>query len=259
MKIYEYGKENPKSLLMFQCAAEPSWLFEEPARKLGEYFHVFFAGADGHDPSEKSDFTTVENYAEEAVKYLKEHHVNSLDALYGVSMGGAAALYLLAHQLIPVKKAIIDAGITPYPYPRWVCRLISCKDFCLIPLACMNENVLKKVSPVNEWTPEGKDPSEHYHRIYDFLKHHFSARTNYNVFWSANNYSMPDPVPAINTKIEYWYGSKEKKARKNDIAYVKKAFPQTVYHELNGYEHAQLVIVHPELFAQEAMKFYAEQ
>ena len=23
------------------------------------------------------------------------------------------------------KRMIIDAGITPYPYPKWVCRLIA--------------------------------------------------------------------------------------------------------------------------------------
>lgn len=255
MRVYEYGEGNKRTLLMFQCTAEPTWVFERPARCLARDFHVFLAGADGHDPTEDTTFTTVEDYATKAVAYLQQRGVTRLDALYGVSMGGAAALWLLASKLIPVSRAIIDAGITPYPYPRWVCRVISWRDFCLIPLASLSLSTLKRVSPPEEWTQEGDDPNDEYERIYDFLKHHFSARTNYNVFWSANNYRMPSPVPHVDTQIEYWYGSGEARARRSDIAYVRKAFPQVVVREQEGYEHAQLVLVHPQEFARRALPF----
>ena len=258
MRIYEYGMEHPETLLMFQCACEPTWIFDEPARQLSHRYHVFLAGADGHDPSENTTFTTVEDYAGKTVNALKKKGIDHLDYLYGVSMGGAAAMHLLAWNLIPVRKAIIDAGITPYPYPLWLRRLISYRDFCLIPLATINMDVLKKVSPPEAWTPEGKDPVEHYERIYDFLKHHYSRETNYNVFWSANNYQMPDPMPSVNTEMEYWYGSEEKKDRKNDLIYVKKNFPQCRIVEQEGYGHAQLVIVHPHAFAMKAMNFFDE-
>lgn len=243
---------------MLQCAAEPIWTFEPSAKCMADYFHVYLAGADGHDPTENTTFTTIEDYARKAVNYLKENSVSKLDALYGVSMGGATAMYLLASQLIPVSKAIIDAGITPYPYPKWICRLISLRDFCLIPLGTMNMSVLKKVSPPEEWVPEGIDPEEDYRRIYDFEKHHFSAKTNYNVFWSANNYRMPNPVPHIDTEMEYWYGSKEADARKNDIAYARRVFPQIKVKVQEGYQHAQLVLVHPKEFCEEAMHFYKD-
>lgn len=256
MKIYEYGMQHQKTLLMFQCACEPTWIFEEPAREMSRYFHVFLAGADGHDPSENTTFTAIEDYVLKTVHALKKRGIDHLDALYGVSMGGAAAMYLLAWNLLPVKKAIIDAGITPYPYPKWICRLISCRDFCLILLATINMDVLKKVSPPAQWTPEGKDPVEHYKRIYDFLKHHFSKETDYNVFWSSNNYVMPDPFPSVNTEMEYWYGSKEKRDRRKDLIYVKKNFPQCRIAEQEGYKHAQLVIVHPHEFAIRSMNFF---
>lgn len=64
---------------------------------------------------------------------------------------------------------------------------------------------MKAAMPPERWTPKGEDPQEHYRRIFAFERDHFSSKTIYNVFWSTNNYSMPDPVPKINTKIEYWY------------------------------------------------------
>ena len=256
MKIYEYGIKHQKTLLMFQCACEPTWIFDQPARELSRYYHVFLAGANGHDPSDNTVFTTVEDYASKTVSALKQRGTDHLDYLYGVSMGGATAMYLLAWNLIPVRKAIIDAGITPYPYPEWLCRLISYRDACLIPLATINMDVLKKVSPPQQWTPEGKDPVEHYEKIYDFLKHHYSRKTNYNVFWSANNYQMPDPVPTVHTEMEYWYGSGERKDREKDLIYVKKNFPQCRIVEQKGYGHAQLVIVHPHEFVRKAVNFF---
>ena len=40
----------------------------------------------------------------------------------------------LATRDIIADKAIIDAGITPYPYPKLMCRLIALKDWVTIML-----------------------------------------------------------------------------------------------------------------------------
>ena len=69
---------------------------------------------------------------------------------------------------------------------------------------------------------------------------------------------MPDPVPEVNTEIEYWYGEEEKKARKNDMAYVKNAYPRTVIKEFPGLAHAELVLMFPERFASEVRRFLGE-
>ena len=259
MKLYEYGKENEKTLLFFQAAAEPWWIFEPAAKCLSRDFHVFLAASDGHDPSQNNDFTSVEVNVQGAADLLHARGITHLDVIYGACIGGASALRFLVTQDLPVDKAIIESGLTPYRYPEWICRLISVKDFLMIRLAVKNRRILEKVSPPERWTPEGLDPKAHYDAIFDFLKNHYSSRTIYNVFWSGNNYTMPPSVPAVPTKIEYWYGSLEKKERKGDVkkdtAYMKQNFPQTVFRELNGYSHLEMVMCHPETFYQTAMEF----
>lgn len=115
----------------------------------------------------------------------------------------------LATEDIPVEKAIIDAGITPYPYPKWVCRLISVKDWIMIMLGPRSLRMMKLA------------------------------------------YSMPDPVPRVDTKIEYWYGKEEKRAREkeHDIEFVCRTYPQTVLKDFKGLAHAELVMMFPERFA----------
>lgn len=121
--------------------------------------------------------------------------------------------------------------------------------------------LMKLACPPERWTPEGEDPEEHYRALLKFYRQHYSARTVYNVFWSTDNYSMPDSVPKVAAKIEYWYGEEEKRAREkeHDIEFVRKAFPQTVFKEFKGLAHAELVMMFPERFAFEVKRFLEEE
>ena len=122
-------------------------------------------------------------------------------------------------------------------------------------LAAKNYCIMKAAMPPERWTPKGEDSEEHYRKIFEFEKHHFSSKTIYNVFWSANNYSLPEPVLPVDTKIEYWYGEEEKKARRENIAYACRAYPQTVVKEFKGLAHAELVMMFPERFYEEVTRF----
>ena len=255
MKVYEYGTENEKTLLMFQSSAEPYWVFERAAKAMAEDFHVFLAAAEGHDPNEDSTFISVEKYADDAAAYLKTHGVTELDAVYGVSMGGSAVMRLLAARLIPVKKAIIDAGVTPYSYPLIIRKWIALKDLVSIRIATKSVWIAKKVMPPERWTPAGEDPEDWYRRIFGFLGTKYSAKTIYNTFWSANNWSCPEPMPEVDTQIEYWYGEEEKKARAAHLAWARKHFPRLRPVEFSGLAHGELVMVYPERFHEEAMRF----
>ncbi len=239
---------------MFQCAAEPWWVFKDSAEAMARDYHVFLVIADGHD-EQGTTFDSIEKNVSDAADYLRARGVHTLDGLYGVSMGGASVIRFLATEDIRVEKAIIDAGITPYPYPKWICRLIAFKDWVMVMLGTKSYRIMKLSMPPERWTPKGQDLEEHYRRIFEFEKHYFSSKTIYRVFWSTNNYSMPDPIPRTETKIEYWYGEEEKKARKNNLAYVLKAFPQTVPREFKGLAHAELVMMFPERFYEEATRF----
>ena len=254
MKVYEFGEENEKTFAMFPCAAEPWWVFEASAKELAREFHVYLFIADGHD-EQGTTFISIEKNVKEAALYLREREIHHLDGAYGVSMGGASVIRFLAAEDISVDKAIIDAGITPYPYPKVICRLIALWDWVTVFFATKYYWIMKAAMPPERWTPKGEDPEEHYRRIFDFEKNHLSAKTIYNVFWSANNYTMPDPVPPITTKIEYWYGEEEKNARKNNLAYVCRIWPQTVVKEFEGLAHAELVMMFPKRFYAEVKRF----
>jgi hypothetical protein len=80
---------------MFQCAAEPWWVFKASAEEMAKDYHVFLFIADGHDEL-GTEFISLEKYVKDAAEYLRARGTGHVDAMYGVSMGGAAVIRFLA-------------------------------------------------------------------------------------------------------------------------------------------------------------------
>ena len=172
-------------------------------------------------------------------------------------MGGACLTRLLALGVLPVKRAIIDGGITPYQLPFPVRKLLLARDFLGFKLLAGSRNLLEAAFPPERFTLPGHDPAAEYNALERYLKT-YSNRTIRNIFWSANNYSLPRVPAETGTKITYWYGDEEKKDRKRDIRFIKRYFPHIRIHGIPRMAHAELVMIHPEAFCRYAEKFLAE-
>ena len=243
MTVYEYGKQNDKQVLFIATAAlEPYWAFQKQAEALGEDYHVYAVSADGHD-GKPGDFISIEKTVSDMTALLKERGVTRLYAAYGLSMGGAVIVRFLATGGIPVERAIIDGGILPYTYPKWICKLIHVRDYISMRSITRSRKLLELVAPPEKYTAEGNDPKEEYDALMEFYKT-YSNKTISNVFWSANNYELPHPAPKINSRIEYWYGEYEKKARKKDMVYINSYFEGVTFRQIDGMEHGELVMIH---------------
>ena len=113
MRVLEYGKEQEKTLLFLPCTAEPEWAFTDAVSLLSQNYRVLQIVYDGHGETGE-DFVSVETTVDEITDWLQSRNITNLDAAYGCSLGGACLTRFLALGEIPVKRAIIDAGITPY-------------------------------------------------------------------------------------------------------------------------------------------------
>ena len=80
MKVFEFGETHEKTFVMFQCAAEPWWVFKASAEAMAKDYHVYLFIADGHDEL-GTTFVSLEKSAD-AAEYLKEKEIRHLDCLY---------------------------------------------------------------------------------------------------------------------------------------------------------------------------------
>ncbi len=258
MRYHEFGTGNSHALLFFQGSASHWSWYQESIDKLAQKYHVIVPAIDGHDSEENKDFISVEKTVDEVTRHLLGDGCKEIYAVYGLSFGGSMALRMLAEKRIPIKKAIVDGGITPYQIPYILTRIILLRDYWMVRILRSDVRLVKMVFDPKRWTPEGKDEETEYAEMMRFLNS-MSKRTLKNVFDSANNYALPDPIPVLDTEIEYWYGSLEKKSRARDLRYVKKVFPNVAVKEIPNMEHGELVMIHPQQFWEMADGFLSEK
>ena len=258
MQILEHGREQKQTLLFFPCTAEPVWVFADTIALLSRKWHVFQVIYDGHQTEYPGDFVSVEQTVDEVTDYLKNHGIARLDAAYGCSQGGACLTRLLALGEISVGRAIIDGGITPYQLPYLVRKLLLVRDVLSFKIVANSRKVLEAAFPPERFTLPGHDAVKEYDAMECYLRT-YSGRTIRNVFWSGNNYALPETPAASGTKIAYWYGADEKKDRKINIRFMQRYFPQILLREFSHMAHAELVIVHPEEFCRYADAFLLEK
>lgn len=246
--FHEFGSENQEILLMFHGACMVWDMYDEAIKALSKHFHVVIPALPGHDPETNSDYSSVERIAAQTENWLLERGYNTIDGLYGFSMGGGIVLRFLADHRVTVRRAIIDGGITPYQLPWLFTRVIAVRDYLMMQIARSSKKILERAFSPEKYTREGVD------YFYKTLRN-MSSKSIWRVFESANNYSMPDPIPETETEIEYWFGEEEKKARAWDIAYVKRNFQAARFRGISGMNHGEYCLMSQKEFADDMIDF----
>ena len=245
MTIHEFGQGHGEAIVLVHPSVTMWDYFEYIIPLLQEKYHLIIPALPGYDTQSGSDFTSVEEIAEELEDWLIAHDHREIACIYGCSMGGAVVTRFLADKKVKAKSAVIDGGITPYQLPWIATRLIAVKDFLLISIGKLGGiRILKKAFSTDEYSAEDLQ------YIVKVLKH-MSAKTIWRTFESCNNYAMPKPLTVDCGDIEYWYAKAEEKDRKGDIAYIKQNLPQATFKVFEDIGHGGLAALKPELLAAE--------
>ena len=136
---------------------------------LAQEFHVLQVIYDGHGGTGE-DFVSVEKTVNETTDWLQGRGITRLDAAYGCSLGGACLTRLLAEGRLPVGRAVIDAGITPYQLPLLLRRLACLRDTLAVRLVIRNRKILEAAYPPERWTLPGRDPVQESHALSAYLR-----------------------------------------------------------------------------------------
>ena len=244
MNIHEFGKENEQVVLLIHPSVVKWDYFEYVIPLLESDYHLIIPALPGYDFEEKSEFTSVEQIASELNNWLKQKDFKEIYTVYGCSIGGSIALTVTLGQMIPIRHCIMDGGITPYQLPWIATRFIALRDYLMMMIGRAGGlKLLEKAFATDEYSKEDLQ------YVSDVLRHS-SRKTLWRTFDSCNNYKIPNPIPAVNTVIHYWYADGEEKERSWDIKYMKENFPQARFTVLPSLGHGGLVLKQPELFAQ---------
>lgn len=110
MKFYESGDINKPVILVIPGTCCHYSLFDKVIPLLQEKFYTVVVSFDGFDENEKSDYKSMEDETIKIEKYIKEKFYNHISCIYGCSLGGSFASYLVQRNNIKVDHIILGSS-----------------------------------------------------------------------------------------------------------------------------------------------------
>ena len=109
MQVYEYGKENEKTVLLLHGGGLSSWNYRKEAELLSQQFHVILPVLDGHARS-SDDFVSIEENAKRIIAYIDENLNGCVCVLGGLSLGAQTALEMMSLRKDIAQYAMIESA-----------------------------------------------------------------------------------------------------------------------------------------------------
>ena len=237
MDFYTYDNPDHPTLLLLPGLGVSHEIFLPLVELLKEDFHIIAADNDGFLLGKPSRFTSVDDQAAQAIRYVRENLNGRLDVVYGLSLGGKILSRMLERDEITIDHAIMDAAPL-LPLPKW------------------SVGPLRYYQALNVWT------CYHWTGFWRWLfhSHYFDTLLDEvkKVYPSGKTRAVLDGYKSVYTSkleaihgndIHYWYGTKEAFVAKPQVKHLLTLCPDAHVEVFPKMNHGQLLVDHPEEIA----------
>ena len=234
MTFNTYGNIENQSLLLIPGLGVSYEIFLPLIDLLKDKYYIVAVGIDGFLLRQESRFTSVDDQAGQAIKYVRENLGGHLDVAYGLSLGGKILSRMLERDEIVVDHAIMDAAPL-LPLPKW------------------SVDPLRYYQSWNVWT------CYHWTGFWKFVfhSHYFDVLLDEckKVWPSGKGKAVRDGYKDVYTRklesihgadIHFWYGTQEAFVAKPQVEHLRALHPDTHVEVFKGMNHGQLLVDHPE-------------
>lgn len=238
MDFHVCGTQGHPSLLLLPGLGVSHEIFLPLIHRLQDKFYIVAAGVDGFLIGKPSRFTSVDDQAVQAIRYVQDNLGGHLDVAYGLSLGGKILSRMLERDEIVIDHAIMDAAPL-LPLPRW------------------SVDPLRYYQAFNVWTC---------YRWTGFWKwvfhsHYFDVLLDevVKVYPSGRSRAVRDGYQSVYTSrleavqgadIHYWYGTKEAFVARPQAKHLLTLCPSAHIEVFDGMNHGQLLIDHTDEVAE---------
>ena len=242
MDFHIYGERNKPTLLLLPGLGVSHEIFFPLVELLKYDFYIVAADVDGFLIGKPSRFTSVDDQAAQAIRYVRENLNGQLDVAYGLSLGGKILSRMLERDEIIINHSIMDAAPL-LPLPKW------------------SVGPLRYYQAFNVWTC--------YHWTgfwrWVFHSHYFDVLLDEvkKVFPSDKTRAVREGYKSVYTNtlesisgfdIHYWYGTKEAFVAKPQAKHLLSLCPDAHVEVFPKMNHGQLLVDCPEEVAGRIVK-----
>ena len=243
MEFYTYGERNRPTLMLLPGLGVSHEIFLPLTELLKDRFYIVSVALDGFLIGKPSQFTSVDDQAVQAIRYVQDNLGGRLDAAYGLSLGGKILSRIMERGEITIDHAIMDAAP-------------------LLPLSGWSVDPLRYYQSFNVWT------CYHWTGFWKlvFHSHYFDVLLDEcrKVWQSGKGKAVRDGYKDVYTHklesisgadINFWYGTKEAFVARPQVEHLKALCPTAKIEIFKGMNHGQLLVDHPEEVAERILKY----
>lgn len=237
MIFHTFGDVSKPKMLLIHGVLCPWQIWDEVVAHYSEKNFIIVPELDGHTQNLSTRFRSVEDEAEEIVKYLSLLGISQLDTVCGLSMGGRIAALLWKDGSVKIKHLVLD-GAPLVQAGGFVTKIV--RDFYIDIVAKCKERDPKTIANSKKNFLPAKYTDD-FLRLVDKME----GETITNVCASVCGGDFPTHLSAEGMRILYLYGTKSNEMlSKKSVKLLKKHYPSVKLVKCSGMGHAELLCFH---------------
>ena len=232
MNIHTFGEKNNKTIVLIHGVLTPWQMWKDAIEYFKKDYYVVVPELDAHTEHEVSRYKSVEDEAEQIIKYIKDNLNGEVYMLCGLSMGGRIAATIAKDKSVRIERLVLD-GAPLKKMPGIAVSFMKTTYKSIIKKSkARDKKVLKNCE--RDFLPEEFIPD--YLALADKIEDASIDNILESVFSEFKFIKYNSDM-----KILFMHGTKgnESVSRKS-AAKMKEVNPQTVIKCFNGYAHARL-------------------
>lgn len=251
MKFLEFGNSENKKIMLIHGIQTPWQVWRPQIEYFSKRYHIIVPILDGHNPEEKSTFSSVHKEAENIENYYIEHYGDKIFGICGMSMGGTIASILWVNDRLHIEKLFLEGA--PLVQQNKMITSIIINQY----LNLTHKTQQRDLKTLN--TCEKTFIPKKYMRYFLEMIDAISDDTIKNCAISVGQFQLPKNLKMDNVDILYYHGTTlNEMVSKKSAKYLKRHYPQAIVICQSGYSHCELSLHHPEQHIEIVEKFLAE-
>ena len=237
MKIREFGRGNPETIILLHGGGLSWWNYQAEAELLRSDYHIVLPILDGHADSDMP-FTSIEDNAAELIAFIDENYGGSVQLIGGLSLGAQVLLEALAQRSDLCRYALVEsASVIPSRLTKALIGLAFGSSYGLI-----QSKRFARLQFRSLHMPEHL--FEAYYR--DTCK---IAKSDMIAFLRASaSYALKASVANTAARVRVLAGGKENGGILRSVEAIKRGIPGCTASVLPGLYHGELSLNYPERY-----------
>lgn len=247
MIFKEYGNIEQPTIILLHGGGLSDWSLEKIVIKLKEDYHIITPIIDGHGEDSNTLFVSIEDSAQNLLRYIDEKLNKKVFAITGLSLGGQILVELLSQRKNIASYAVIESTLV-LPIKGIDTYVKFYKPF----FSLVKNKWFSKLQAKSLFIPK-----ELYKEYYQDSTQ-MSLETFTNIMLSNGRYSLKDSIENCETKILIIMGSREINLIKKSAKKLHETIPLSKVFIAQNMKHGEVSLSNPEKYVKLIKSFFEE-